>query len=58
MWNYFFALVWVVYVLSTGIHLFSRGFLLSRQTVLDVTDWPAMRFCEDANDVTIYIVRL
>lgn len=55
MWTYAFVLIWVAYVLTTGIHIFSRGFLLSRQTVLDVTDWPEMQLCKDTKNVSISV---
>lgn len=29
-WNYFFVLIWISLLISGGIHLFSKGFLLTR----------------------------
>lgn len=29
-WNYFFVLLWISLLISGGIHLFSKGFLLTR----------------------------
>jgi hypothetical protein len=35
--NFLFALVWFVYLLCSGIHLFSKGFLLSRVAQTEFT---------------------
>lgn len=34
-WNYLFVLIWIAYLISSGVFLFSRGFLLSRVSKQD-----------------------
>ncbi|XP_053966273.1 GPI ethanolamine phosphate transferase 3 [Anastrepha ludens] len=36
-WSYFFVLIWLAYMISSGVLLFSRGFLLSRVSKTDVS---------------------
>lgn len=39
-------------MLSAGIHLFSRGFLLSRMTLENVNDCVHMNLCDDIDNVS------
>lgn len=52
MWNYLFIMLWVAYMLSAGIHLFSRGFLLSRDTLTDVSQCRSLAFCTDPQNAS------
>ncbi|XP_004521984.1 GPI ethanolamine phosphate transferase 3 [Ceratitis capitata] len=36
-WSYFFVLIWLAYLVASGVLLFSRGFLLSRVSKTDVS---------------------
>ncbi|XP_050327392.1 GPI ethanolamine phosphate transferase 3 [Bactrocera neohumeralis] len=36
-WSYFFVLIWLAYLISSGVLLFSRGFLLSRVSKTDIS---------------------
>lgn len=58
MWNYFLIMLWLLYMLSAGIHLFSRGFLLSRMTLENVNDCVHMNLCDDIDNVSIEEVHL
>lgn len=36
-WNYLFVLIWIAYLIGSGVFLFSRGFLLSRVSKTDIS---------------------
>lgn len=36
--NYFFVLIWMGYIIATGVHLFSKGFLLTRISQTNFTE--------------------
>lgn len=53
MWNYLFVLLWMTYMLSTGIHLFSRGFLLSRETLPERSRCErTLAYCADVDNAS------
>ncbi|XP_037050771.1 GPI ethanolamine phosphate transferase 3 [Bradysia coprophila] len=45
--RYFFVLLWLVLTLSAGVHIFSKGFLLSRVTNTYYTNCTALERCAD-----------
>lgn len=49
--RYFFVLLWLVLSLSAGIHLFSKGFLLSRVTNTYYTNCTKLERCADEQNV-------
>lgn len=43
-----------MYMLSAGIHIFSRGFLLSRMTLEDANECAHMNLCDDVHNVSFF----
>lgn len=59
VWIYFFVLVWISYLMSAGIHLFSRGFLLSRRVQTQRSTCTRLQQCNESdNDVSIRNISL
>lgn len=51
--RYLFVLLWLVLTLSAGVHLFSKGFLLSRVTNTYYTNCTALERCTDGDNVNL-----
>lgn len=49
VWSHFFVMIWVLFIISSGIYLFSRGFLLSRRTHTETNSCKKLTAC-DPND--------
>lgn len=45
VWSHFFVMIWVLYIISSGIYLFSRGFLLSRQAHTEINSCKELPQC-------------
>lgn len=45
VWSHFFIMIWVLYIISSGIYLFSRGFLLSRQAHTEINSCKKLTQC-------------
>lgn len=50
--NYFFVLLWMGYIIGTGVHLFSKGFLLTRVSQTDYLECTPYEnlLCKNSND--------
>lgn len=46
MWTYFFVMLWMVLLIGTGVHLFSKGFLLSRHVQIEKNQCIRLKPCE------------
>lgn len=53
VWLYFFVMFWIVSILSSGIYLFARGFLLSRRVRTEFTECIRLNPCStnDSDDL-------
>lgn len=53
VWLYFFVMFWIVSILSSGIYLFARGFLLSRRIRTEFTECIKLNPCstDDSDDL-------
>lgn len=53
IWNYFFVMLWIFYLIASGIHLFSSGFLLSRRVQTEQNECIRLKLCtDDENEVS------
>lgn len=50
--SYSLVLLWLAYLIASGVYLFSRGFLLSRVSKTDVSSCRHLSL--DPNDVSIH----
>lgn len=50
VWSHFFVMLWILFILSSGIYLFSRGFLLSRRVRTEFTDCTRLKSCNISDD--------
>lgn len=48
VWSHFFVMLWVLFIISSGIYLFSRGFLLSRRIRTDFNECIKLKACDTA----------
>lgn len=46
VWSYFFVMLWVLFIISSGIYLFSRGFLLSRRVRTEFNECIRLKPCD------------
>lgn len=51
MWKYFFVMLWLLILISTGIHIFSRGFLLSRMALTNINQCKRLTNCLKDDDI-------
>lgn len=49
VWSHFLVMFWVLFIISSGIYLFSRGFLLSRRVQINFTECTRLKIC-DSNE--------
>lgn len=50
VWIYFFVLVWILYLMSAGIYLFSKGFLLTRRVQTQRNTCVRLKNCDQTSD--------
>lgn len=50
VWIHFFVLVWILYLVSAGIYLFSKGFLLTRRVQTQRNSCIRLRYCNELSD--------
>lgn len=46
VWSYFFVKLWILFIISSGIYLFSRGFLLSRRVRTEHNECIRLKSCD------------
>lgn len=46
VWSHFFVMLWVLFIISSGVYLFSRGFLLSRRVRTDYNECIPLKACD------------
>lgn len=46
VWTYVFVMLWMLLLIGTGIHLFSKGFLLSRHSQIERNECIRLKPCE------------
>lgn len=44
-WIYFFVLIWFMYLVGSAVHLFSKGFLLTREVQTQRTHCKRLKSC-------------
>lgn len=53
VWSYFFVKLWILFIISSGIYLFSRGFLLSRRVRTEHNECIRLKLCDsDESEVS------
>lgn len=56
IWNYFFVMLWIFYLIASGIHLFSKGFLLSRRVQTERNECIRLKLCADENENEVSLI--
>lgn len=46
LWVYFFVMVWFAYLIGSAVHLFSKGFLLTRKVQTERNHCKRLNLCE------------
>lgn len=46
VWTYVFVMLWMLLLIGTGVHLFSKGFLLSRHAQIERNECIRLKPCE------------
>lgn len=55
IWTYFFVMLWIFYLIASGIHLFSKGFLLSRRVQTEQNECIRLKICNQMeNEVGVF----
>lgn len=60
VWSYFFVKLWILFIISSGIYLFSRGFLLSRRVRTEHNECIRLKPCDfeesEVRDISTFLV--
>lgn len=56
VWIYFFIMLWISYLVGSGIHLFSKGFLLSRRVQTEHNECVRLKMCDGTGDEVIVFI--